>query len=157
MKRGPPNSPILYKHCPRPSYLSPHHLHSQRQSLICNLSLQSDFAYYPDLSNQVLQNVHHSSTMQFKSIIAVLALAFAVAANPVDPVAVKLVPRTTPTPAPAPVVQTCKAGQVFISQCKSIAGIPVNVGTGPRGLISVLSDLVSLGLGLAIQCLGKSF
>lgn len=52
MKRGPPNSPILYKHCPRPSYLSPHHLHSQRQSLISNLSLLSnisplsDFAYH---------------------------------------------------------------------------------------------------------------
>ena len=45
MKRGPPNSPILYKHCPRPSYLSPPHLHSQRQSLISNLNLLSAFAY----------------------------------------------------------------------------------------------------------------
>lgn len=148
MKRGPPNSPILYKHCPRPSYLSPHHLHSQRQSLICNLSLQSDFAYYPDLSNQVLQNVHHSSTMQFKSIIAVLALAVAVAATPVDPVAVKLVPRTTPTPAPAPVVQKCKAGQVFISKCSS-NGVPI-------ATLSSLLSLVPVQALIPITCLRKS-
>lgn len=93
--------------------------------------------------------------MQFKSIIAVLALAVAVSATPVDPVAVKLVPRTPTTPAPAPVVQQCKAGQVFISNCTA-NGVPIATASNAGGLLNVLQGLLLLPIAANIECLCKS-
>lgn len=95
--------------------------------------------------------------MQFKSIIAVLALAVAVAATPVEPVAVKLVARTTPTPTPAASpsnVIKCKANQVTLSNCvaKTILG-----GSSPVSASALISLLqVPLQLLLGISCVGKS-
>lgn len=156
MKRGPPNSPILYKHCPRPSYLS-HHLHSQRQTLINNhfqrqshqqSKPSSSFRIPPDFSNQVLQNIQHSSTMQFKSIVAVLALAVAVVATPVEPVAVNVVARTDP-----PTVQNCPAKQVLLSKCSTI-GIPLLSGSNSAGLLSLIQALIQIGA--TVSCVRKS-
>lgn len=86
--------------------------------------------------------------MQFKSIITVLALAVAATATPIEPVAVNLVARTEPA-----TVQSCKNGQVFVSNCSAL-GVPLNPATNNGGLLAVIQ--VALSLGLAVQCVGKS-
>ena len=97
--------------------------------------------------------------MQFKSIIAVLALAVAGAATPVEPVAVKLVARTTPTPIPAPPPSNvkCEANQVSLSKCftKNLLG-----GTSPVSVTNLISviEVVLANLLNTVQlfCIGKS-
>lgn len=91
--------------------------------------------------------------MQFKSIIAVLALALAATATPIEPVAVNLVARTDPPPATTTTVQSCKNGQVFLSKCTAL-GKTLNPATNNGGLLALID--IALSLGLVVQCVGKS-
>lgn len=82
--------------------------------------------------------------MQFKSIIAALALAVAVAATPIEPVAVNLVERTNPPPAGL----NCPANQFSLSKC-STGSIPLNA-TNSAGLLTLIQLL--LNILIPIQC-----
>lgn len=91
--------------------------------------------------------------MQFKSILAVLALAVAVVASPVEPVAVNLVARTTPVAPPAGPTNTCPVGQTLISKC-TVLGVPLTASSPITGGLIALIQL-ALSLGLQVQCLRK--
>lgn len=93
--------------------------------------------------------------MQFKSIIAVLALSVAVAAIPVEPVAVELVRRTTPSPTPTPpsTGQQCKVNQVLISNC-IVNGIPLTSTNLASALVALVQ--IPLSILIPITCVGKS-
>lgn len=85
--------------------------------------------------------------MQIKSLIAVLALAVAVVATPVEPAAVKLVERTTP-----PTVQEiCTAKQKVVVTCFK-NGSPVSASQ-VFGLISILSGILQT---IELQCICRS-
>ena len=85
--------------------------------------------------------------MQIKSLIAVLALAVAVVATPVEPVAVKLVERTTP-----PTIQEiCTAKQKVVTICYKDSS-PVSASQ-LFGLISLLSGLLQ---NVELQCICRS-
>lgn len=85
--------------------------------------------------------------MQFKSIIAVLALTVAAVATPVEPVAVNLVARTEP-----PSSKYCPAGQTLVSKC-SILGVPINTTSQNTALVALIQAAISLGL--TVQCVRK--
>lgn len=85
--------------------------------------------------------------MQFKSILAVLALAVAVVATPIEPVGVNLVTRTSPPPS-----KFCPAGQTLLSKC-TVSGVPLSVTSPASALITLIQ--LALGLGLQVQCLRK--
>lgn len=76
--------------------------------------------------------------MQFKSIIAALALAVAVAATPIEPVAVKLVERTNPPPA----TLSCPSNQFSLSKCSG-GGVPLT-SANSAGLISLIQLLINI-------------
>ncbi|MCJ1342400.1 hypothetical protein MMC31_000583 [Peltigera leucophlebia] len=82
--------------------------------------------------------------MQFKSIVAVLALAVAVSSTPVEPVGVKLVERTTQTPQ-----QACENVGKVASKC-TLNGVLQTASTS-ASLISVISAIVGPLLG-NLQC-----
>ena len=96
--------------------------------------------------------------MQFKSIIAVLALAVAVVATPVEPVAVKLVARTTPPPPPQTPKEICTAKQKVVTTCTTANGTSVSA-VQSLGIISGLINAVLGIIGIVpvnLQCIRTS-
>lgn len=86
--------------------------------------------------------------MQFKSILAVLALAVAVIATPIEPAAVNL--------NPANLVKRTTSQEVCNSKNKVAAVCTANNTNVPAGSIVVTIVLSLLGLLKDLQCVGRS-
>lgn len=101
--------------------------------------------------------------MQFKSIVAVLALAVAVIATPVEPAAVKLVERTTPTTTTTTTTQAlCNQSNQVATSCKfkGVQQSADQVVTLLASLVSILNPVLSLLNNAKIlddlTCVGRS-
>ena len=141
-------SPQIYINTVLVLHFSPHHPHSQRQNLLSNQNFQLFLAHHLTSLDPSRTELQPSSKMQFKSILAVLALAVVVIATPIEPAAVNLNPatlvkRTTPQEVCSTtnqVASVCTAGGKTLTPSAALITIVLSI-------LGILNDL---------QCLGRS-